>query len=282
MIRKKDGASLYATRDLATAIYRIRTFHPHWLIYVVGADQKLYFRQWFKVLELLGYNIPCTHVWFGLVRLPEGRMSTRKGRIVLLEEVLKEAVERAREMIREPDLDEEEKTRVARMVGIGAVIYADLSQSRQKDIVFSWEKMLSLSGNSAPYLQYSQVRTRSILRKAGIGEANSSASEGSDLESLWNLADGALLVEPEEVALLQILAAWPDVVAEAAAACEPHRLAVLLFDLAQQFSRFYTRHQVIKASSPALRATRLILTHCVGTVLRTGLGLLGIRCPTRM
>ncbi|MEO0085111.1 MAG: arginine--tRNA ligase, partial [candidate division WOR-3 bacterium] len=208
------------------------------------------------------------HVNFGLIRLPEGRMSTREGRVVFLEDVINEAVRRAAHVLTDRDLSEAEKAEIARKVGIGAIKYADLSQSRIKEVVFDWDRMLSLDGDSAPYLQYAYTRTRSILRKAG--------------NPPFDARHAALLTTPEEQTLLKHLARFPDSIVAAAQTCEPHRICHRLYRLAQDFSVFYDRVPVLKAESDALRSARLSLVEMTGAVLRLGLGLLGIETSERM
>jgi len=274
ILRRRDGATLYQTRDLATAIYRIRTFHPAKILYVVGADQRLHFQQLFAALRALGYgDVEYVHVDFGLIQLPEGRMSTRRGRVVLLQDVLEEAVARARRLVDEknPDLPEGERAEVARVIGIGAVKYADLSQSRVKNIVFDWDRMLSLEGDSAPYLQYTYVRAQGILRKGGEGEP---AADGP-------FPPRAAATAPEWT-LIRHLARFPEVVQEAAQRYSPHLIANYLFALAQAFHAFYHEVPVLQAGDDVLRGSRMRLVAGVAAVMRTGLGLLGIRVPERM
>jgi arginyl-tRNA synthetase len=273
MLRKRDGTSTYATRDLAAALYRIREYGASLLVYAVGADQKLHFQQLFGALERLGVTeARFVHVDFGMMNLPEGKMSTRRGRVVFLEEVLEEAISRAGEIVREknPELAAASGADVARMVGIGAVKYADLSQTRTKNITFTWERMLSFDGDAAPYLQYTYARTRSILRRAG------------DDPRPRQGVDGALLVHPAEQGVLKRIAAMPEACAEAAATFYPHVLANELYRLAQAFQAFYREVPVLKAESEPLREARLALVDAAGRVLRTGLGLLGIECPEQM
>jgi len=270
IIQKSDGTSLYATRDLATAKYRIQRWQPVEILYVVGSEQSLYFRQVFKALELLGYHAKCVHPSFGLIRLPEGRMSTRKGRVIFLEDVLKEAMNRAEAILEDRDMTSEEKREVARIVGIGAVKYADLSQNRTKEVVFDWDRMLNLKGDSAPYLQYAHARIRSILRNA--------ATKPVDLVSV----DATLLAMTEEQALVKSLAEFPEVVLQAARTYSPHFLASYLFSLAQTFNAFYGSVPVLRAESRALKDARLFLCQACAQVLRTGLRLLGIGVPERM
>ncbi|MBM3322939.1 arginine--tRNA ligase [candidate division WOR-3 bacterium] len=267
-LQKSDGTSLYATREIAAAEYRIQTWQPAKMLYVVGNEQELYFRQFAAALRLLGHDVPCVHVGFGLIRLPEGRMSTREGRVVLLHDVIAESIRRAEAVLADRDLSAEEKRAIARAVGIGAIKYADLSQTRTKEVVFDWDRMLALDGDSAPYLQYAYTRTRSILRKA---------AGSSGLES-----DGSQLTLPEEQAVLRQIARFPDAIAAAAETCEPHRIANRLYRLARDFSAFYDRVPVLKAETSELAAVRLKLVAMTGSVLKTGLGLLGIETPDRM
>ena len=268
ILQKSDGTSLYATREIATADYRVEKWHPDRLVYVVGNEQEFYFRQFAAALKLLGHEEKVEHVSFGLIRLPEGRMSTREGRVILLEDVIREAVSRAREVLADREMTEDEKDRVARIVGIGALKYADLSQNRVKDVVFSWDRMLALDGDSAPYLQYAHTRCRSILRKAG--DVNLAGCE-----------PGAL-GKPGELALVRRLARFPDAVRAAGRTCEPHRIANYLYRLAQEFSVFYNKVPVLKAESGSARVARLRLVEMTGTVIRLGLGLLGIGVPEKM
>ena len=216
ILQKSDGTSLYATREIATAEYRIERWHPEKMLYVVGKEQELYFRQFNAALTKLDIKVPCIHVTFGLVRLPEGRMSTREGRVVFLEDVVSEAIRRAGGVLQDRDLSAEEKARISRIVGIGAIKYADLSQNRIKEVVFDWNRMLALDGDSAPYLQYAYTRTRSIIRKSGVPSAGA------------KVPDPSSYALPEEFALLKSIARFPDSVVAAAESygtapdCRPH------------------------------------------------------------
>ena len=270
ILQKSDGTSLYATREIATAEYRIERWHPEKMLYVVGKEQELYFRQFSAALTKLGINVPCVHVTFGLVRLPEGRMSTRAGRVVFLEDVIAEAIRRAEVVVRDRDLTPEEKTRISRIVGIGAIKYADLSQSRIKEVVFDWDRMLALDGDSAPYLQYAYTRTRSILRKA------------PDFVSSAFILHPSTFTLPEELTLLKSLARFPDAIVAAAESYEPHRIAGRIYRLARDFSAFYDKAPVLKAETPELRDARLFLVEMTGKVLATGLALLGIEVTEQM
>jgi arginyl-tRNA synthetase len=270
ILQKSDGTSLYATREIATAEYRIEHWRPEKMLYVVGKEQELYFRQFSAALARLGINVPCIHVTFGLVRLPEGRMSTREGRVVFLEDVISEAVRRAEVVVQDRDLSAEEKARISRIVGIGAIKYADLSQSRIKEVVFDWNRMLALDGDSAPYLQYAYTRTRSILRKG----------EGQSIKD--RVPDSTCLVLPEEFALLKSIARFPDAIAAAAETYEPHRIAGRVYRIARDFSAFYDKAPVLKAETQEIRDARLFLVEMTGKVLATGLALLGIEVTDRM
>jgi len=270
ILQKSDGTSLYATREIATAEYRIERWHPEKMLYVVGKEQELYFRQFSAALAKLGIDVPCIHVTFGLVRLPEGRMSTREGRVVFLEDVISEAIRRAEAVVQGRDLSTEEKARISRIVGIGAIKYADLSQSRIKEVVFDWNRMLALDGDSAPYLQYAYTRTRSILRKSEVQSPKSKVPSPSSF------------VLPEEFALLKSVARFPDSIVAAAETYEPHRIAGRIYRLARDFSAFYDKAPVLKAETPELRDARLYLVEMTGKVLATGLALLGIEVTDRM
>ncbi len=272
MLRRSDGATLYPTRDLAAAIYRIRTYRPAQLLYVVGAEQRLYFRQLFATLQKLGFTeVTYLHIDFGDVTLPGGRMSTRRGRVVFLEDVLREAIARARHLVEEknPELSEAEREQVARPVGIGAVKYADLSQNRVKNIAFEWDRMLALDGDSAPYLQYTYVRAVSILRKA-------------EEEPRTAPFDGRAAVLEHDWRVLMHLSRFPEAVSNAMASYAPHHIANHLFALAQAFHGFYHEAPVLQAADAGLRRSRLQLVEGVATVMRTGLTLLGIEVLDRM
>ena len=272
LLRKKDGSSLYATRDIAAARFRIKTFDPEKIIYVVGSEQTLHFRQIFKTLGLLGYDErKFSHAAFGMVSLPEGKMSTREGRVVFLEDLISEAKVRAKKIVEQKnhELSGEEKDRIAEAVGIGAVIYSDLSQSMGKNIVFSWDKALSLEGDSAPYLQYTYARAKSILRKA------------SDAE-IAPPAGGKINITTErEENLILLIARFPDISKQAAIFSAPHSIAEYLNDLAQAFNRFYAQDSVLDAELE-IRNTRLLITRAAAQVIKNGLTLLGIKTLERM
>ena len=272
LLRKSDGATLYLTRELATALHRYRECDPVLLLYVVGAEQDLHFRQLRKMLELMGYGdlaARCIHVSFGTIVKPDGsRFSMREGEVIFLDELLDEAESRARAIVQEknPDLTEEEKDEIARQVGFGAVVYNDLHQDRRRDVVFDWEHMLSFEGNSAPYIQYTHARCCSVLEKAG------GVPDGYD---------ASLLVEPQEQALVKHLARFPRAVRQAAEECALHIVADWLYDTARDFSRFWRDLSILLAPEE-VRQARLGLVAAVGQGIRNGLRLLGIEAPVRM
>lgn len=262
LLRKKDGASLYATRDLAALLYRERRWAPEKILYVVGEEQRLYFNQLFETANLLGFKSKCEHVSFGLMTLPsEGKFSTRKGNVIFLEDVLKEAHDRVKAFLDGRDLDEEAKNNIADAVGIGAVKYNDLSQNRKKTVAFDWNKMLAMDGNSSPYLQYGYSRARAILRKANF-----------DFSASWNT--GVDLLD-EERNLINKLSSFHMVVESASAQFYPHLLATWLFELTQIFTAFYTNVKVLASEEP-YRQNRLMLIDFYSSVVKRGLALLGI------
>ena len=269
IIRKKDGGFNYATSDIATVDYRVSELKRDTLWYVVGAPQTLHFKEIFEIARREGHKSDLRHIPFGNV-LGEDRklMKTRSGENVPLRQLLEEASSRARKIVDEknPDLGEEEKTEIARIIGIGAVKYADLSQYRMTDYVFSWDKMLALQGNTAPYLQNAYVRVRSIFRKA-----NQAAPEVAEL----------VLGEVAEIDLARKLYQFAETVPQVLNDFRPNILANYLFELANAFHGFYEACPVLKSDEPA-RSSRLALCHLTGRVLQRGLGLLGIKVPEKM
>ena len=272
MLRKSDGASTYHTRDLAAALFRLKKYKPEKIIYVVGSEQKLHFQQLFKVLELAGFDKDkFIHVDFGLFRFPEGKMSTRKGQVIFLEEVLNKAIDLAKKIIEEKNPTLQNKKEVAVMVGVGAIIFADLSNDRIRDIDFDWNRMLSFEGETAPYLQYTHARSCSILRKA-VKEHNQGVSPHVNFE-LFQVA--------EEIAVVKKLYAYPEVIEKAALSYKPHHLAHYLIGLAQAYNEFYHKCPVLSEDKNQTKA-RLLLVDCVRQVLDNGLNLLGIQAPEEM
>ncbi|HSW36620.1 MAG TPA: arginine--tRNA ligase [Candidatus Limnocylindrales bacterium] len=271
MLSKKDGATLYITRDLAAAIYRHETFNFARSLYVVGAEQELHFKQLFKVLELLGFTwaSDCVHIPFGLIRFKEGRMSTRAGKTILLEEVLQRSIEMAREIIEEKNPSLPNKESAAEAIGLGAVRFGDLSNDRIKNIEFDWEKVLDFSGETAAYIQYAHARICSILRKTSAENLR------------WDEKTVSLLIEEEELTLIKTIAQLPEKVMAAADGYRPSLLARYLVDLAREFNRFY-HHCPVLNSEPQLQRARLLLINAARQVLSNGLSLLGIAAPEEM
>ena len=269
IIRKRDGGFNYATTDLATVDYRINDLKADAIWYVVGAPQILHFRQIFEIARREGYTADLRHITFGSI-LGEDRklMKTRSGENVPLRDLLDEACRRARNIIEEknPDLGEDDRIDIAEKIGIGAVKYFDLSQYRMTDYVFSWEKMLSLQGNTAPYLQNAYVRIRSIFRKAG-----ESASK----------IDTLILSDFAEINLAKRLCQFAEIVPQVLNNFRPNILANYLFELANSFHTFYEACPVLKSEEPA-RSSRLALCDLSGRVLERGLDLLGIKVPEKM
>ncbi|MGZ3428153.1 MAG: arginine--tRNA ligase [Polyangia bacterium] len=268
LVRKTDGGFNYATTDVAGVLYRIERWSPARIIIVTDERQQLHFRQFFAIARRLGVDCSLEHVWFGLMRLPEGTISTREGKLIELEALLDEAETRAFAVATEasPDLPESDRRAIARVVGIGAVKYNDLSKDRQTLVTFTWDKALSLTGNSGPYLQYAYARIQSILRKA--------KAEGAEPGPL-------VALEASERVLLTKLYDYGAAVEAVAAQTRPHLLCDYLHDLAGAFSTFYAEHQVLKAE-PAVRASRLQLVALTARALKDGLGVLGIEVLDRM
>jgi len=281
IIRKRDGGFNYATTDVATIDYRVNELKADTIWYVVGAPQILHFKQIFAVARREGYSVDLRHVTFGSV-LGEDRklMKTRSGENVPLRELLEEACRRARKIIDEknPDLSDEERNDIAEKIGIGAVKYADLSQYRMTDYIFSWDKMLSLHGNTAPYLQNAYVRIRSIFRKVDVATSLSRVSE----EIGHNPVAAALtLTEPTELNLAKRVCQFAEIVPQVLNGFRPNILANYLFELANSFHAFYEACPVLKSQEP-IRSSRLILSDLTARVLQRGLDLLGIKVPERM
>lgn len=268
LILRSDGASLYATRDIAAAIYRKKTYDFYKCLYVVAYQQNLHFRQFFKVLELMGkeWAKDLVHVAYGMVSLEDGAMSTRKGKVVWLEDVIAKCVEKAYAVINEKNPDLENKGEIAEKVGIGAVIFGALYNNKIKDITFSYDKVLSFEGETSVYVQYTCARAMSVIEKSAGYEAC--------------LPDSIEPVE-EEFEVVKALAAFPDVVLDAAEKYEPSYVARYAVDLAQKFNKFYFDCKILTAQS-GVKNFRILLTKCVLRTLENALGLLGIGVPDKM
>ncbi len=269
IIVKSDGATLYATRDLAAACYRKKTYDFVKSLYVVAYQQNLHFRQFFKVLELMGKDWVknCEHVNFGMVSMEEGTLSTRHGNVVYLEDVLKASIEKTLEIIKEKSPDLENKQEAARAVGVGAIIWGVLYNSRIKDTSFSWAKVLNFDGETGPYAQYTHARCCSVLRKAGGYE-----KEGVDY---------SLLKEVSAAELIRAIAALPEAVKAAAEKNEPYLVARCAIDVASAFNKFYFECRILD-EVPGVRAARLALTDAARQTIKNALYLLGLEAPERM
>ena len=269
LILRSDGATLYITRDLAAAKYRKDTYNFDKSLYVVAYQQNLHFRQLFKVLELMGYDWykQCEHVNFGMVSFGGESLSTREGRVVYLDDLLHEAIAKARAIIEEKSPDLEDKDEVARQVGLGAMVFFDLYNNRIKDIDFTWERALNFDGETGPYVQYTHARACSVLRKA----------EGVDRSA----PDFAALSDPFSQDVVRLIEQFPDILKSAVNRSEPSMVTRFSVDLAQAFNKFYYENKVM-VDEPGTRAARLLLTDAVRQVLKQALYLIGVEAPERM
>ena len=270
VVLKGDGATIYLTRDLATVRYRVDTFHPQAILYVVDVAQELYFKQLFATVQKLGWNLPrLEHIVIGRMSFPDKSMSTRKGNIIQLEKALDEAVRRADSLIAEKEsaVSGDERTSLAEMVGVGAFVYGVLSQNRRQNMIFTWDKALTFEGNSGPYLQYTHARARSVLRKGNVTKAKIPSS----VETFAS----------QELLLMRHLAQFPSVIEEARADAMPHKVAQYLFSLSQEFNSLYNALPILDAPEPE-RSLRLALTELTADTLKLGASLLTLHVPDRM
>ena len=267
IIVKSDGASLYSTRDIAAALYRKKTYDFDKCLYVVAYQQNLHFKQWFKVIELMGYPWAkdLEHIAFGMVSLPDGAIKSRAGNVVFLEDVLNRAVEKSLQVITEKSPDLENKKEIAEQVGVGAVIFSVLYNNRIKDIVFNYDKVLNFDGETGPYVQYTHARCCSVLAKGTLGEEK----------------DYSALNNEESVEVVKLLDTFPDAVREAADKREPCVLSRHIVELAKAYNKFYLAHRIINAPEGA-KNVRLMLTSAVRQVIKNGLTLLGMGAPEKM
>lgn len=275
LITKSDGSTLYITRDIAAAVYRKETYDFYKNLYIVASQQNLHFQQWIKILELMGYEWAhdCVHIPFGLVSLEDGTMSTREGRVVFLEDVLNRAVEKTREIILEKNVNTENVDETAKDVGIGAIIFQELSNNRIKDYVFSWDKVLNFDGETGPYVQYTHARAASVIRKAGK-EAVEKAKDIDNIKTGYISSDAVY-------ELLKLVYSMPDVVQDAAEKYEPSVVTRHIIDMAQAFNRFYHNEHVLVDDEDE-KTAKLAVVMAAKIGIKTGLGLLGIKAPERM
>lgn len=269
LITKNDGSTLYMTRDLAAAIYRKNTYDFEKCIYVVGSQQALHFQQLFKVLELMGFewSKDLVHTPFGMVALEEGTMSTRKGRVVFLEDVLKQAIEKTRETVLSKNPDAKNVDEIAKQVGVGAVVFQELSNSRIKDYTFSWERTLSFEGETGPYVQYTHARCCAVLRKAN--------------EEVTTDINYELLSDGDAAEVLKVIGSFNKAIVSAMRRNEPHIVTRFVLDLAQAFNKFYHDNPII-VEDVETRKARLALVAATRQTLENGLAILGMHAPERM
>ncbi|MFT5291201.1 MAG: arginyl-tRNA synthetase [Planctomycetota bacterium] len=274
LLRKSDGTTLYATRDLAAMFHRWNEFEFDRCLYVVGGDQRLHFRQLKGVLRRMEtpWEDRIEHVVFGLLRLPEGKLSTRQGRVVLLDDLLDSAVDEAKRVISEKNPDLANADEIAQMVGYGAVVFHDLKKERIKDVLFDWKEVISFEGETGPYVQYTHVRMASILRKATAKGID--IGPGSEASVDWSLlADAG--------PLLRHLGCFPDVLKSAAKAAEPSLISTYVLQLSREMNSWYVDHRVL-SEDEALTSARLALVRAAKIALHNGLTLLGVGAPEEM
>lgn len=268
LIRKGDGASLYATRDLASAIYRMEELKADLNLYVVGADQALHFKQVFSVLRRVGFSWwnKCHHIAFGMYRFKDiGKMSSRKGQIIRLEDLLEKAVELVKKLMAEKNPDLADRDKIAEQVALGAIIFNDLVNDRVRDVEFDWDKALSFEGDSGPYLQYVSVRCQGIMNKYGRGLPDQVVALSSN----------------EERELQKTLMRYEEVLTQSFENFKPNILASYLLDVSSAFNRFYHNHRIV-GGDPGLEASRVALVYVTQQVMRHGLGVLNIQIPAAM
>ncbi|MEI6131895.1 MAG: arginine--tRNA ligase [Bacillota bacterium] len=269
LLLKKDGSTLYATRDIAAGFYRKANYGFDKCLYVMGASQSLHFKQWTKVVELMGYewSNDCVHVPFGMVSIGGKKLATRSGVVVLLEDLFNEAISRTLEIICEKSPDMAQKEETARQIGIGAIVFGYLSSNRIKDISFSWDDALNFDGETGPYVQYAHARTCSLLATAGEGHLNR-----FDPEKISSV---------EEFQLIKLLSRFGETIQISLNELEPSIITRYLVDVAQAFNRFYHEHKIL-VDDLELMDSRLAIVNATRIVLRNGLNLIGLKAPNRV
>ena len=272
IICKSNGSSIYATRDLAAILYRARTYDFDKCLYVVAYEQSSYFKQIFEVSKLLGidkkYSDGLEHVAYGMVHLKTGKMSTREGNVIKVEDLLKESIERAKSILEEKNPSIENKEDIAKKVGIGAIIFNDLSNSRIKDEIFDWDIILNFQGETGPYIQYMYVRTKSIL-------------DNSDFDANTEKIDFNELLNEESIEIVKNIYNFEDVLKSVVEKNEPYLLTKFLIEISKNYSAFYNKYKILDKDESKAKA-RLYLTYMVNTILRNGSRLLGIEMPDKM
>ncbi len=269
IIKKADGATIYATRDLAAAIYRKKTYNFYKSIYVVGMDQSLHFKQFFKVLKLMGYDWAddCIHIGFGLVRFTDKKLSTRKGDVIFLEDLLNQSIEKTREIINEKSPDLKDKETVAKKIGVGAMIFTYLKNNRERDIIFDWDEILSFEGETGPYIQYSYARGKSILRKA---------------DNIEGQPDYSKLNSKEEFELVKLLAGFKNSIDLSIDKLEPSIVTRYVIEVAKAFNKFYNSCNILNTEDTATKDARLKLVEAACTVIKNALYLIGVDVVEKM
>ena len=272
IICKSNGSSIYATRDLAAILYRARTYDFDKCLYVVAYEQNLHFKQIFEVAKLLGldekYTNGLEHVSYGMVHLKSGKMSTREGNVIKVEDLLNESIERASKILEEKNPNIENKEDIAKKVGIGAIIFNDLANSRIKDEIFDWDQILNFQGETGPYMQYIFVRTKSVLENAGF---KVSSEEIDEIELLDN----------EAISVIKAIYEFEETLISVTEKNEPYLLSRYLIDLAKKYSTFYNEHKILVAEGKTAKA-RTFLTYMVNIILENGAKILGIKMPDKM
>ena len=271
LVQKSDGSTLYLTRDIAAAMYRKKTYDFYKNIYVVGSQQILHFKQFKKIIELMGYGYAkdCIHVPFGMVALEDGTLSTRKGNVVFLEDVLNNAIEKTKTIIEEKNPNLQNIDELSKQIGIGAVVFQELSNSRTKDYIFSMEKTLSFEGETGPYVQYTHARACSVIRKSnGFDYSNATYKTLADNE--------------DAVSIIKILGTFDDALEKAMLKNEPHHIARYVLDLSQAFNKFYHSNSIANVDDEDMKKDRLALTKAVTYAISCALNIFGIKAPERM
>ncbi len=291
MITKKDGSSIYHSRDIAAVLYRKEKYNFDKCLYVTGLEQTLHFKQVFKAIELMGYDYyqNLVHVPYGLVSLEGEKLSTRTGNIIYAEDILKEATSRALELIEEKNPSLADKETVAAQVGIGAVIFHDLFNQRIKNIDFSWKEVLSFDGTTGPYVQYTNARAGSILRKAGVPTEEPSTVQTSEVKSISEQpvtnkihADCTTLTGDVTFELIKTLEGYEKAITTAAERYEPSIIARYLINVSTAFNKFYQECKILKEENENIKNSRLYLISVVQKIIIEGCSLLGLSCPTEM